>query len=260
MESIAQTKSFNELSHLFRPFEKAADLRITDLSHLVVRLDGRGFSRFTEEHYEKPFDLRFHKHMLATVEALEDSGFKVDLAYTQSDEISLLLDARAGTFAGRSEKLISLLAGTASAAFTYAAGIPAVFDCRMLALNERSLFVDYFHWRLQDSVRNCLNAVVYWKLRNAGEAAEVVHEKLMGKNSAWKREFLDQSGSPWETVPGWQKSGTLVWFYPQIREGVNRLTGEATSKVVRVRQVEEGCTTALLDRALAVALPEDDSQ
>ncbi|HWS31629.1 MAG TPA: tRNA(His) guanylyltransferase Thg1 family protein [Actinoplanes sp.] len=36
----------------------------------VVRLDGRGFSRFTAEHYEKPFDRRFAEVMVDTTRML----------------------------------------------------------------------------------------------------------------------------------------------------------------------------------------------
>ena len=36
----------------------------------VLRVDGRGFSTFTEQHYRKPFDEQFNEHMTRTAQAL----------------------------------------------------------------------------------------------------------------------------------------------------------------------------------------------
>lgn len=48
-------------------------LRGPDGAWVVLRLDGRGFTRFTAERCAKPFDPRFHEWMVATARAvLED--------------------------------------------------------------------------------------------------------------------------------------------------------------------------------------------
>lgn len=36
----------------------------------IIRVDGRGFSRLTGEHFSKPFDERMHQHMTAAAIAL----------------------------------------------------------------------------------------------------------------------------------------------------------------------------------------------
>jgi len=56
----------------------------------VLRLDGRGFSGFTQKQFDKPFDARFSDLMVATTETLLNE-LGAQYAYTESDEISLLL-------------------------------------------------------------------------------------------------------------------------------------------------------------------------
>jgi tRNA(His) guanylyltransferase len=55
----------------------------------IVRVDGRAFSRLTEERYEKPFDPAFADAMVAAAtELLTELGGRY--AYTESEEISVL--------------------------------------------------------------------------------------------------------------------------------------------------------------------------
>ena len=81
----------------------------------------------TEARFEKPFDDRFHALMVETAATLlqELQGL---YAYTESDEISVLLPREYDLFDRELEKLVSVSAGIASATFTAAAGFPAHFD------------------------------------------------------------------------------------------------------------------------------------
>jgi tRNA(His) 5'-end guanylyltransferase len=62
-------------------------LRVLPGAWAVIRLDGRSFSRFTEEHFEEPFDPRFGELMVGTARTLltELAG---RYAYTESDDAS----------------------------------------------------------------------------------------------------------------------------------------------------------------------------
>ena len=83
---------FDELDSRMRIFETAHDHSVLPGLRMVARLDGRNFTRLTKEahDFERPFDARFRDMMTATCEHLMTGGFRVDYAYTQSDEISLL--------------------------------------------------------------------------------------------------------------------------------------------------------------------------
>ena len=82
----------------------------------VLRMDGRSFSSFTEKLFDKPFDYEFHELMASTVRAVV-AGFNAVYGYTESDEISLLLRHDFNEYSREVEKLVSLSASMASAAF-----------------------------------------------------------------------------------------------------------------------------------------------
>jgi tRNA(His) 5'-end guanylyltransferase len=51
----------DELADRMRQGEVFHSLRMLPGAWAVLRVDGRGFFRLTEERYEKPFDVRFHE-------------------------------------------------------------------------------------------------------------------------------------------------------------------------------------------------------
>ncbi|MFO0661949.1 MAG: tRNA(His) guanylyltransferase Thg1 family protein, partial [Polyangiaceae bacterium] len=73
-----------------RAREVTSNLRLDEGTWTVVRVDGRGFSRLTATHFDKPFDARFSEAMVSTARGLMEEMQGL-LAYTQSDEISLVL-------------------------------------------------------------------------------------------------------------------------------------------------------------------------
>src|SRR5579884_2279231 len=127
----------------------------------IIRVDGRSFSRFTEEHFEKPFDIRFSELMAQTAKALltELSGL---LAYTASDEISVLCDPDWNLFDRSLEKIVSISAAVASATFTHASNMPVSFDSRVWLGTNGEQIRDYFRWRQAHAARCALNGWCYW--------------------------------------------------------------------------------------------------
>jgi len=83
---------FDTLDKQMRVFETCSDLTVLPDLFLVARVDGRSFTRLTREaKFEKPFDIAFRDLMIDTAQSLMQCGFEVVYAYTQSDEISLLM-------------------------------------------------------------------------------------------------------------------------------------------------------------------------
>ncbi|AKQ64022.1 tRNAHis-5'-guanylyltransferase [Myxococcus hansupus] len=193
----------------------------------VLRVDGRGFSRFTEARYEKPFDPAFHQFMVRTATALLEELQGV-YAYTQSDEISVLFRPDWSLFDRSVEKVVSLGAGLASATFTHAAGVPAVFDGRVwLGASERAV-LDYFLWRQADGSRCALHGWCYWTLRKEGRSAAQATRELDGKPVSDKNELLFQRGINFNEVPLWQRRGSAMWWEPYVKEGVDPRDGRPT--------------------------------
>ena len=154
---------FNDLDQKMRIYETAHDHSVLPGLYIVARIDGRCFTTLTKDkhEFEAPYDIRFRDMMVETVKHLMLCGFKISYGYTQSDEISLLLDLNENTFERKERKLNSVLAGEASAKFSVLLGDIGAFDCRICQLPNKSLVVDYFRWRNEDAHRNALNAHCY---------------------------------------------------------------------------------------------------
>jgi tRNA(His) guanylyltransferase len=184
----------------------------------VLRLDGRGFSRLTEQHFDKPFDERFAAHMTVTAEALlVELGARY--AYTVSDEISLLFDPGFELFGRGVEKLVSISAGVASAVFSREAGMVAVFDSRLWLGARVEDVTDYFSWRQGDAARSALNGWCYWTLRNAGRSKREASAAIDGASTADKNEILFRHGVNYNEVPAWQRRGIGLWWETYQRAG-----------------------------------------
>lgn len=140
---------FEQLDRAMRVYETAHDLAVLPGLWLVARLDGRSFTRLVREvhPFAAPFDARFRDLMIATARHLMTCGFNVLYGCTHSDEISLLLHPNEESFGRKQRKLVSILAGEASAAFSLALGSVASFDARLAQLPTAWRVVDYFRWR-----------------------------------------------------------------------------------------------------------------
>lgn len=119
------------------------------MNTILVRVDGKGFSKFTKPFREEGvygvYSPIIQKHMLAAAQGLVERVDGAVGAYTISDEISLLFEDRGQDtwYAGRHDKIVSLTAAYATAYFNedlfYRGSTPAVFDSRVVDLDEEEL-------------------------------------------------------------------------------------------------------------------------
>lgn len=247
--------NFKETDRIMRENECSRDGSIPPSAYIIARLDGRGFSSLTNAHFEKPFDLRFHCMMLDTVRHLMQSGIKVPFAYTQSDEISLLMLPYSGEHGRKARKLLSLLAAEASAKFSLLLGELATFDCRLNLQYEWGKVLDYFRWRSIDAERNSFNAYCYWLLRAEGLDAQSATEKLRQMDVAARRRLLLDRGVNFAHLPSWQVRGTCFYWQSVQKEGFNPHTSEQTLYTRRVLVENEDLEASL--RTLEEVLPEN---
>jgi tRNA(His) 5'-end guanylyltransferase len=233
--------TFDELDTRLRVYETAHDHCVLPRLFIIVRLDGRGFTRLTREvyHFAAPFDPLFRDHMLATVQHLMNCGFRIVYGYTQSDEISLVLHRDEDAFQRKLRKLISLLAAEASACFSLRLGGIAAFDARISQLPDLSQVVDYLRWRQEDAHRNALNAHSYWLLRREGITAEAAATRLKGLSVAEKNELLfQQGGVNFNELPLWQKRGSGVYWGTYEKVGLQPLTQQPTATTRRRLKID----------------------
>jgi tRNA(His) 5'-end guanylyltransferase len=189
-------------------------------SWVILRLDGRSFSRLTEAQFEKPFDERFHQLMSTTARGLLEE-LQASYVYTESDEISVLLPRNFDLFDRELEKTLSISASIAAATFSLAHGQPAQFDARACLASLDDQVVDYFRWRQADATRCALNGWCYWTLRKQGLSPAQATSTLEGKGTDFKNELLFQAGINFNQLPLWQRRGTGMYWQEVPHEGYN---------------------------------------
>lgn len=217
-------------------------LEVLPGAHIVIRVDGRSFTKLTRN-MEHPFDEGFHQCMVETATALlvELGGL---YAFTESDEISVLLPGDTDLFGREVEKLVSISAGVASSTFSLGLGKAAHFDSRVWVGVSNVDVVDYFSWRQSDASRCCLNSWCYWTLRKAGRTVKQATDALEGKSFSDKNEILYHYGVNFNNVPTWQKRGVGVYWEDFEKAGFNpklKVSSVATRRRVHVdRELPRG--------------------
>jgi tRNA(His) 5'-end guanylyltransferase len=218
-----------------RKYELYHSIRVMDNLYSVIRVDGRSFSALTEKHFSKPFDIDMHNIMIDVSKTLlvELGGI---YAYTESDEISILLNDDFNLFDREVEKLVSVSAGIASAKFSMISGILGHFDSRIWVGTSPSKVTDYFRWRQSDAERCSLNGLTYWTLRSNGLSQGRATSALNKKTIEEKLQILTENSISFHGIPSWQKYGTGMYWEHYVKDGFNPLTNK-TVKVMR-RQIK----------------------
>lgn len=228
----------DELDKRMRSLEYFRSLRLLPGAWAVIRVDGRGFGRFTGDRFDRPCDPRFRDLMVTSARALllELQGV---YAYTMSDEISLLLPPQWDLFDRRWEKAVSVSAGIASAVFTRAAGEPVHFDSRVWLGTEVPQVLDYFAWRQGEAARNALHGWCYWTLRKEDKSVQETTTLLKGKSAAFQNELLFTHGINFNALPLWQRRGVGLSWETFAKPGYNpkeRTPTLAARRRIRVDQ------------------------
>ena len=190
-----------------RDYEDALRVFLPRRSYVVIRIDGRGFHKFTED-LERPY-------CRALADALDEAAMYLcqemigcRFAYGQSDEYSFLLtdferEDSALWFDGNMQKIVSVSASLFTAAFqrAFASKKLAAFDSRVLVISQKSEVAKYFLWRQLDASANSLNMLA---------SAHYSHRELVGKSNAEKHEMLHAKDVNWARQTADFKRGRVV--------------------------------------------------
>lgn len=171
-------KDDSELAQRVKALEGVETKRKGPVDHpIIVRLDGRAFHTFTRG-LERPFDLGLRALMVETMKACIQECNAL-IGHTQSDEISLVIrpnreiDGKDDPtyFGGRFQKIATILASTATAAFNYSLPIYLprkermnlrqlpIFDARCWAVPTEKDACEVISWREMDSRVNAVAMV-----------------------------------------------------------------------------------------------------
>ena len=205
------------LGDKMKEFEAVEAMRKLDSSlPIIVRLDGRAFHSFVKG-LDRPFDSRLHECMkFATKTAMEECN--ATLAYTQSDEISLVIltgPESQAFFGGRVQKLCSTMAAVTTLAFyrkvlellpEYAHRLPT-FDARAWNVPDLKEAANSILWRELDAERNSISM-----LAELHFSCSELHKK----NGSEKKKMLETFGIKWEDLPSQFQRG--IYFKKVTRE------------------------------------------
>ena len=106
------------LHERMKSYEAVSQLTLTARMPMIIRVDGRAFHSLTQ-HCARPFDLKLNEAMAQTAVTLCQEIDGTQLAYVQSDEISVLaIDYQtvdsAPWFGGNVQKVTSVSASVAT--------------------------------------------------------------------------------------------------------------------------------------------------
>lgn len=234
-------------------YEEIPKTKLMRRTPVIMRIDGKAFHTFTRG-FKRPFDDVLIKTMQETAKYLCENIQGCSLAYTQSDEISLLLIdyqrfETSAWFDYEIQKMCSISASMATMAFNKifrdtvgelhikgalekeyscilykAAQKEAMFDSRVFNI-PREEVTNYFYWRQLDASRNSIQMV--------GQA-NFSHKELQNKSCNDTQDMLmTQKGINWNDFPTYQKRGSCV-----VKENYLDTTPESTdSELIRSRWI-----------------------
>lgn len=248
MEAVHHRAGQYRLDHSV--FEASSHYR-ADSPLVGLRLDGRNFHSLTSS-FEHPFDSKFEAAMDSAGTALLEAGLGVELAYLQSDEITLLIPEGRVPFDGRVEKLCSTFSALAAVDFSRHLDLNASFDCRVLHLNSEEDALACLLERQWDARKNALSMLVHWTLiQKRGMTAKQAHKFLKSLKHPQRVELSIELGVPFQELEDGRRMGRTIVYVPHLHQGYNPITKETVQVYRRGVQKLGSCP----DFALCNSLP-----
>ena len=221
-------------------------------TYTIIRLDGKAFHTYTRG-LKKPFDADLYEDMDNAIIAMLPEVQGAVFAYTQSDEISILVTdfaqpTTSAWFDGNLQKICSVGASIITAQFNKQRWLRdalinratpdfdtiAYFDARVFTIPDRTEVMNYFIWRNQDCSRNSVSMVAQQNFS---------HKELQGKSTTSQHEMLHAKGINWATdFSDGEKNGRLIVKeeYDCMAPGGPNHSTQTPQWVKRTRWVSKG--------------------
>jgi len=217
----------DNLGDRMKGYENVSKTKLLNRTPVIIRLDGKAFHTWTkvlpsvdDSLQDDPFSEIMHKCMVETTYKLVSNIQNAVLGYTQSDEITILLnDWKTLTtdqwFGNSVQKMASVSASMATAYFNRAWESmfwsekipPAMFDARVFNIPKEEV-ANNLIWRQQDATRNSIQMLARHYFS---------HKQLHKKNVSEIQDMLMlEKGINWNDIDTWKKRGMCV-----VRGGVN---------------------------------------
>lgn len=200
----------DSLGDRMKDYENITRNRLMRRTPVIIRIDGKAFHTFTKG-LKRPFDEVLGDAMELTTFKLVSNIQGAVFGYTQSDEISILLQDWASFetdawFDNNIQKMVSVAASMATAYFNGCyqhptSQNPAMFDARIFNI-PREEVCNYFIWRQQDATRNSVQML---------SQSMFSHNELQGlNNSKLQDKMMLEKNVNWNDLPTCWKRGRAV--------------------------------------------------
>jgi tRNA(His) 5'-end guanylyltransferase len=235
--------SNDSLGDRMKSYEDVFRQRLPIRMPIIMRIDGKAFHSYVKgkspigKECERPVDPGMTECMNDTAIELCKEVQGCQIAYVQSDEISLLLNNYQALdtqpwFDSNLQKMVSVAASIAGVTFTANSWkiwgvleteeIPqlllkeAYFDCRAFVLPKDEV-CNYFLWRQQDSSRNSVQMLA---------RSLFSHKECENKNNFELQELCSQKGVNWSECPTSQRHGRCIVKQVTPHTAMNPQTGK----------------------------------
>ena len=217
---------FKTLEQKCRFYQSLTDYKLIPNSYVLAMVDGHCFSKMIKHKFDRPFDDMFINMMNETAKYLCENIQGAKLAYTQSDEISILITdfdtPMTDSFFGfRLCKMQSLIASMATAKFNQMYAKLAndykgfylkkfdmkeyptcTFDCKVWTVPNANDAYAWFLYRQTDCIKNS-------KAQTA--QAYLSHKSLVGLTSdEMIIKLKDEKGIDWNKFENDKKYGRVI--------------------------------------------------
>lgn len=238
--------SNDSLGDRMKNYESVSQTKLIRRTPVIIRIDGKAFHTWTKRLknfdnslQESPFSEFMNYLMVETSKYLLNNIQNAKLIYTQSDEISVLLNdwetlETSQWFDAKVQKIASVSASMATAAFNrkwylhhnYTIDMdeypPAMFDARVFNLPVNEV-TNYFIWRQQDASRNSVQMLARFYFS---------HKELQGKSNSEIQDMLMlQHNINWNDISAWKKRGTCVYRVNQEAYTEKHFTADGSGVV-----------------------------
>lgn len=218
--------NFNTLKEKCEYYRSLTDYKLMPNSYVLAMVDGHCFSKMIKNKFDKPFDDMFINMMNETAKYLCEQIQGVKFAYTQSDEISLLITdfdtpKTDSFFSFRLCKMQSLIAAMATAKFNqmYAKfandykgyGLKkfdmkeyptCTFDCKVWTVPNANDAYAWFLYRQTDCIKNS-KAQTAQSFVSHNELLRLTADEMIAKCKEMK-------GVDWYEYPNDRKYGRII--------------------------------------------------
>ena len=245
-------------------YQQEANYFLDSEKYILVHVDGRSFSRLIKNKFKKPFDDEFINAMNETAIYLCKSVQGCIFAYTQSDEISLIIrknDPEGDVFfGGRMCKMQSIIASLATSRFTQVmmenllktvptcASAENVLDMCIDAVKNSPLYqFDCKVWNV-DSANDAMAWILFRNIdciRNSKQQTAqtyLPHKKLMSLNTDEQIALLKQEKNvDWNEFDDGKKYGRFIKKIEKVFEMNESDKYENASYTRHVWEAVNGC-------------------